>query len=61
MLATGVVLAAALGVLTFVYGVGFLWFAWWDGGLLRRVLMAAQLGVVGYALYVFVESHRFKF
>lgn len=61
MLATGVVVAAVLGVLVLVYGLGFLWFAWWDGGLLRRVLMAAQLGVVLYAAYVFGESHRIHF
>ncbi len=61
MIAAGVVATAVLGVLALVYGLGFLWFAWWDGGLLRRVLMAAQLGVMGYALYVFAESHRFQF
>ncbi len=61
MLATGVVAAAVLGVLAFVYGLGFLWFAWRDGGLLRRVLMAVQAGVVLYAMYVFGESHRVHF
>ncbi len=61
MLATTVVAGAVLIVFGLVYGLGFLWFAWWDGGLLRRVLMAAQAAVVLYAIYVFVESHRAPF
>lgn len=61
MLALAVVAIAILVVLGLVYGLGFLCFWWWDGGLLRRVLLTAQAGVVVYAVYVFVESHRLPF
>jgi hypothetical protein len=41
--------ALALGL---VYGLGNLWFLWWDGGILRRALMLlCVLALAGAVLY----------
>jgi len=54
-----VVTAVLLIVLGLVYGVGFLVFAWWDGGLMRRILMMLCGFIVLYGLIVFLREHPF--
>jgi hypothetical protein len=46
--------ALALGL---VYGLGTLWFAWWDGGALRRALMLLCVLALAAAV-LYAQKHH---
>jgi hypothetical protein len=54
-----VVILFVLIVLGLVYGLGSLWFAWWDGGLLRRILMTACTAAIVYGIVDLLKHRKF--
>ncbi|NYF80886.1 hypothetical protein [Granulicella arctica] len=44
----------AVGV---VYGLGYLLFAWWDGGVLRRILLGLVAAILIYGLVVYHRAN----
>ncbi len=51
------VIVSVLLAVSLVYGVGSLWFVWWDGGILRRTLMILCGVAIALAGLYGLESH----
>jgi hypothetical protein len=51
------VVAFILLALGIVYGLGAIWFAWWDGGAVRRILIALCAIAVVYGALNFIRHH----